>query len=458
MKNRRHSVGKRSAKSSTAKNKLLMLLLFAFVFITVSAIAVEAGPLDSLKTGWSQVRVYVLSIAFWINAVIIFGVAFVLYTLLMSKMMGSDTGSKTIIYIVLGIIALVIASKVVASNGTPQYIWHNEQFRSFSQFVIGPAAPLEGCAAPAHSFWRSLSGIEPNPPCCGTGAYFTRIHNRQVCKQAILRVNENGSGLPALVISFVLFWLLFAAYGSRLGFNNMGAGGGKWFPIALSLLLAALMTNERITKNNVIMIGGWIAVFLLGNQLSKSLSAENDQKGSKKGFGFGLAYAFIQLMANMLGTSLWGGEVTAAEIGFASILKNVVIGICIGWIYSMLVGGGNIWSKRKKMLEKEQEKDIEQLINEGNTGRSLLRGLPGFIGRWFRPKKKADDKKKAIENLNKMLEELQNMVNLEEMKDEPNRWRIRKINGKIDNIMDKLTEMELAKVLGEERTSESDED
>ncbi|MBW2971465.1 hypothetical protein KY359_00370, partial [Candidatus Woesearchaeota archaeon] len=246
---KRAGQGKSTPEDNGRNKKAMIVLLLALVFFSLSATVAEAALRDSIRSGWSSIRVYVLSAPFWVNVLILFGVGMVLYTLLLAKSMGSDNSTKAIIYIVLILIAIVIATKFMGDDGKPEYLWRNDQFRNFTRFLIGPKDSLGACPS-SHSGWRALAGLNPNPPCCGTGAYWTLAEGERVCKQAILRTNVAGTGLPALIFAFLAFYLLFGAYGGKLGFDRMGSGGGKWFPIFLSLVLAALIANERVPKNH----------------------------------------------------------------------------------------------------------------------------------------------------------------------------------------------------------------
>lgn len=429
--------GQDAKREKTLQRRIWLLTLMMTLSFFASAAVVEAGPLDSLRSGWGQVRTYVLSMQFWVNALIIFGVLFILFTLTLKKSMGSDKTTMTVMYVIIGIAALIIATKVVASNGVPQYIWHNDNIRDGVQFLFGPSRPLGPCRAPDASWLRNIwSDYVSNPPCCGTGAYFKSLpNNPNACKQAILRTNGNGSGLPAFIIAAILFYLLFNGYGKNLGFDRTG----KWMPIALSLILAALLANERITKNQILVIGGWVAVLLIGNKLSKSMTGDRDPKGTKKGFGFGLAYAFVSLILNMLGTSLWGGTVTAGEIGVASIFKNLIIGFAVGFIYSFFAGGG-ILGKIMDQRRKKMEKDIAKHIDDGKIWEPYLRSIPYFGAKHWSPKDTVKKKKADVETLSRQLDEVSQLYRLTADQDKRNEKLYKAINDKVKRIEDKIAE------------------
>ncbi len=414
------------------KNSLKLLAVFTMLFMSfvLSSAVVEAGPMDSIKSAWGSVRVYLFSGAFWINAVIIFGVAFLIYSLLLQKHMGGGNANQTVIYIVLIIIAIVVSTKIVDGNGVPQVMWHNQKFRGMAEYFIGPGGPTEPCAAQGHSFFRTFLGITPNPPCCGTGAYYKTIHGDRVCRQAILRINENGSGLPAFIISAILFFLLFSAFGKNLGFDRTG----KWMPIILSLILAAMLANSRVTKNQVVMIGGWVAVLLIGRKLSKSLTGDNDPSGSKKAMGFALAYAFVNLITSMLGTTLFGRSVEAGDIGLGSIVWGLIIGLVIGYIYSMLTGGGNLMGKVNAKRRKKTQDDIDKLLDKGRWGQAVKRAIP-LIGNRWRPKNEEEDFRKNISNI---VDELERVRRLYRHAADPATRR--EIDQKIQRLEDRLAE------------------
>ncbi|MBN1543930.1 hypothetical protein JW898_00530 [Candidatus Woesearchaeota archaeon] len=418
---------------SDSRKRMFLLILFAFIFLSISSTFAEAAVRDSIRNGWSHMRTYVLSGPFWINTLIIFAVGFILYTILIAKSMGGgDNSTKIMMYIVLALIAIVIATKFVGANGAPEYIWNNDQFRNFTRFLIGPRESLGACSG-SHSGIRAWLGWEPNPPCCGTGAYFTSAGGQRVCKQAILRTNQNGTGLPALIIGFLALYLLFGAYGSKLGFDRMGSSGGKWFPIMLSLILAAMIANDRIPKNHILMIAGWVAFLLIGNALSKSFAGD-DKKSSKKGLGFGLAYALVQLVLNMLGTSLWGTSVNASDFGSSTVVWNLLIGIGLGYLYSYMSSGNGIWKKVSDELRKKKEKDIEELAKRGEMRKALLRTIPIF-GKHWSPKDEAEALKKKVKEIT---EELEMINRLYRVSPAPNAAQRAEIDSKVARLQDKI--------------------
>jgi len=424
--------------------KIAMLLLLSFVLVAVFSVPAEAAIQDSLRSFWSQISVFVKSWQFWVNSFIVFAGLFLLYTLLLSGKVGNDTGKQVMVYIIIIIAALIISSKIVDASGVPEKIWSNERFRSFTQFLIGPAEPLGECGTTdMPSFWKSMTGTTPNPPCCGTGAYTKDIGGKPLCKQAILRTNESGAGLPAFLIASILFFLLFSSFGDKLGFKSMGGKAGEWFPIVLSVLLGALMANERITKSNVIMIGGWVAVLMIGKSLSKSLSDEKDEKGTKKFLGFALAFAFVQLIANMLGTSLFGGEVTAEDIGAPQIIKNLLVGLVIGGVYSLMAGGSGIFGELRKNLKDKQREDIKKQVNDGKFWAPFMRSLP-LIGRFFKPKKEAAENQRRDEQIMAQINRLSAEYDSERARPHPDIGRMRLLERHINQLVDSLISQEAA--------------
>jgi hypothetical protein len=421
--------------------KVLLILLTALVLMSLAATIVEASVKDSFKNAWGKMKVYVAKAAFWVNAVVVFFGLYILFILLLSEKVGSDTAKQVMMYILIGVVALIISTKFVDNSGTPEYIWKNVKFRDFTQFLIGPTTPLPACnTAQTPSFWKSMSGDTPNVPCCGTGAYKQVVTGKEYCKQALLRTNVQGAGLPAFLIASILFYLLFGGYGDKLGFKNMGGKAGEWFPIILSVLLGGLMANERVSKNDVIMIGGWIAMALLGHSLNKSLSSDKDEKGTKKFLGYGLAYAFVELLANMLGSSLWGGKVDSSQITAPRILKNIGIGLLVGFGFSILNMGKGTFAKLKENLGKAKEDDIKKDIDEGKYGRAVGRSIPGLGWLWRR--KKAEAKKKEHSELLDRMDKLQRQVEAEWSKDAPNPIRINSLNHEIHNLQDLLNSLQ----------------
>jgi len=422
--------------------KIAMLLLLSVVLVAVFSIPAEAAVKDSLKTFWSKISVFVKSWQFWVNAFIIFAGLFLLYTITLSEKAGSDTGKKVIIYIIIILAAVILSTKIVDSSGAPEKIWSNERFRGFTQFLIGPATPVGQCGTTDEpSAWKNFIGSNPNPPCCGTGVYQKTVGGKLLCKQAILRTNESGAGMPAFLIASILFFLLFSSMGDKLNFKSMGGKAGEWFPIVLSVLLGALMANERITKSNVIMIGGWVAVLMIGKSLSKSLSDEKDEKGTKKFLGFALAFAFVQLIANMLGTSLFGGEVTAEDIGAPRILKNLLIGLVIGGAYSLMAGGGGVFKDLMKNLNEKQKEDIKKDVNAGKFWRPFMRSMP-LIGRFFKPKTEAADNQRRDQAIMQQINRLSAEYEAERARPSPQIGRLRLLERQINQLVDSLMQEE----------------
>ncbi|MBW2965199.1 hypothetical protein KY363_07110, partial [Candidatus Woesearchaeota archaeon] len=179
--NRRTSGSGRRTEDLNTQRKVLCIVLLAFLFMTVSATFVDAAAMDRVKKTWGEVRHYALAPAFWVNALIIFGVLFVLYSLLLAQKMGSDSSQKVILYILIAIIAMIIATKIVAANGVPQYMWKNTQFSKATQFLIGPTNPRNSCGGGVPSQVKAILNWDPNPPCCGTGAYETTEKGKLVC-------------------------------------------------------------------------------------------------------------------------------------------------------------------------------------------------------------------------------------------------------------------------------------
>jgi hypothetical protein len=401
----------RKMKTGT-RNKIFIALLLMIVFFSICSNVAEAGALDSVRSAWGSMRTFVFSGKFWVNALIVFAVIFILQLLLLRDMMRDrgDTSTKVIMYILVGVIALVIASKFVGTGGQPEYLWQNEQVRNFVQFLLGPSTPRPACTAEGNSFIRRLFAQDPTPPCCGAGAYLRTVQGERVCRQALLRTNEDGSGLPAFIIAAILFYLLFSGYKKSLGIDSMGDKSSKWFVILLSLILAGMMANQRVTKGQIIMIGGWLAVVLIGSKLSKSLSGKDDPKGEKKGFGFGLAFAFVQLVANMLGSSLFGGTFEG-EITTFTILKNFILGILVGMAYAAIVGEG-IMDNIVSGLRKKQVADVEALtkraVEKGgllNYFKPFIRAIP-LIGRLIKSPAEVETEEQKVNRLTSQLDRL----------------------------------------------------
>ncbi|MBW2996821.1 hypothetical protein KY349_00605 [Candidatus Woesearchaeota archaeon] len=423
-----------STENSWNAKRILLLLLIVLVLFTITADAAEAAAMDRIKNTWSKASKYVKSGAYWVNALIIFIIGFLLFTFLLKDKIGSDNTQKAIMYILLVVIALLIASKILA-GGVPQYMWKTEQLDRFTRFLIGPRAAVS------------------TGDCSGTGAYFTQVREETVCRQAILRTNQSGAGLPAFIVAFLLLYLMFNVYGERFGFDKMGAGGGKWFPIILSMMFAGLIANNGTTKNMLLVTGGWIAVVLIGAAMSKTMSDEKDQSGMKKGLAFGIAFAFVQLILNMLGTSLFGAEYAAADIDMTIIFRNLLIGIIVGVIYSFMArkGVGRNW---RDHVNRKQEEEIRQLEEQGSYGKAWLKQagflekLPWIgkrIKKWLTPKE-LDKKISAERKIDESIARLWNIYN-EELRRKPQRpGELKRILGEIEVLERMRNELLLSEV------------
>jgi len=378
--NRHNRIAEKRRESFNRKTTIIFLL--AVLFMTIAATVVEAAAMDSVKNWWGKTKVFVMSPAFWVNAIVVFAVIMVLYMLLLSESVGTDTTKQAMMYIIIGLIAIIIATKIVDS-GVPVYIWKNTQFTNMTRFLLGE---------------KDANGVYND----------TKGNSRQ----AILRINNNGAGLPAFLIASILFYLLFLAKKESLGLDKVGDKAGQWIPIILSLLLGGLIANGGITKNQIIILGGWAAVILLGGTLGKSLSGEEKEEGGgKKWLGYGLAYALVQIIANMLGTSLWGGEASATGITAGSVLMNIAIGLGIGFIWNAISGGGGgVFNEWKKRMSGKRQEDVDKLIDDEKYGQAFGRSIP-FFGRLFGSGgkgKAAKDSNRKIERLEKEREQLNN--------------------------------------------------
>ncbi|MBW2964183.1 hypothetical protein KY363_01875, partial [Candidatus Woesearchaeota archaeon] len=294
---------------------------------------------------------------------------------------------------------------------------------------------------------KAILNWDPNPPCCGTGAYETTEKGKLVCRQALLRTNENGSGLPALLVSFLAFFLLFKVFGDKLGFGDTGSGGGKWLPIILSGVLAALMTNQRVTKNTIIMIAGWVAVVLIGTKLSKKWSENTEEGGSrrsnhtKKLFAFGLAVAAVELACNLLGGSLFGGTVAAGDISFGRILWVLVIGLPFGFVYSLLTTDG-LWRRIRGKADDEWKRRVDEDFANGNYGKSIFDNRPE-VRDYIAEKRRKEEEKKArlLEAMNQQLAQLTAMYNANLAARPPNQTELENLDRQIRELRERYFRM-----------------
>lgn len=425
--NMRHEKEAAKKRSDCVSRKLLVVMLLALFLISISSYAVEAKTVDSVKAWWGKTKIFAFSGAFWVNFIVVYAVLFLLYTMLLSQSVGSDNTKQVMMYIVIGLIALIIATKVVAANGAPDYIWKSNQFAKLTRFILGDKT--DSCGSMR-----------------GSGVY---TDAKGQCRQAILMTNTNGAGLPAFLVASILFYLLFSAKASSLGIDKAGDKAGKFIPLALALLLGGLIANGGVRKSQIIILGGWAAVIFLGSTLGKSLSGDKDEKGTMKWFGFALAYALVQIIAYMLGTSLWGADVTPTDIDTWSIMKNLGLGLIIGLVFSTLAGGGGAYKAYRSAVSKERESEIEDAAKKGSMGRALGLSIPGISWLLMRKRKKKDEEE-VDKDITRKIEKMKKLLDEEWDKDPPNLRKVNEIEAKLKQLQEE-TKQESEDIEAEQR-------
>jgi hypothetical protein len=140
---------------------------------------------------------------------------------------------------------------------------------------------------------------------------------------------------------------------------------------------------------------------------------------------------------------LFGGEVTSEDIGAPRILKNLLIGLVIGGVYSLIAGGGGIFSDIRKQLKDRQKEEIKQEVKDGSFVRPFLRALP-IIGRFFRPKKKAEETRRHDEVILAQIDRLSREYEAERARQPPNVGRLMVLQRRIDQLVDSLVTEEAA--------------
>ncbi|MBI4738707.1 hypothetical protein HY772_03970 [Candidatus Woesearchaeota archaeon] len=353
--------------------RMLILLAISIIVLLASAFVVEAAVKDSISSGWGSFKSSVGSVKGWwssaklymnvkmfVNFFVLFVLLFVLQMMFL-KEYSQDEKQKYAIWGLCLIGAIIIGVQLVPQGN--MYLWEKGTVADITRFTLGKPA-----------------GEITQPGCDGAGAYAKILPgNRGVaCRQAILRIGETGKGLPALLITFLVLYAIFSIYKGQLG---MGEGGASKLVIILPAYLAALIANQGATKNQIIVMGGWILVIVIYARIKTSMG----EKGNP-GLAMGLAFAFVQTIANLLGASLLGGLFEPVEPQGITIWWVVIyigIGFGISFLYSTFVGkGGGIFAQYFKQLNEEQQKKIDDLMKAKRPWSALKQSLP-ILG-WFK--------------------------------------------------------------------------
>ncbi len=407
---------------NASKKRLAIMFLVLVIGLMLLSLTAEAAFKDKARDSWaktkngihkawSHISNYVRSGAFWINAILITILAIVLLVFFLSDKL-SDNSTKTLIYVLIGIIAIVLSTHIIDNRGNPTYLWKQEQFRQATQFFIGPTNAMGRCPVDVFlgsetlgtivGFGRDVVGLGGEPPCCGTGAYekFYPETNTKQCKQAVLRINENGAGLPALIVATIIFFVLF---------KWLMKDTERKYLLSMAIVLAALLANERVTKNQILVIVGWVVLGIFGPKLAKlmgKVKEEGDEQSSGsfagKTFGLAIVYAGVQTALGLLGTSLWGGTVPASGFGTPTLFKHLLFGSGIGAVYALMTGDAmkDYFAK----MSKAKKEEVERQIGEGNYGRALVSALPFGT--------------KALQAYDKTKEIIKNFLGIEELEKE----------------------------------------
>ncbi|MBI5398291.1 hypothetical protein HZB03_02395 [Candidatus Woesearchaeota archaeon] len=369
----------------TTQRRVIILLAISIAVLLASAFVVEAQIKDSVRSGWGSVKSSIGSIGGWwqsaklymnvkmfVNFFVLFALLFILQMIFL-KEHAQDEKQKYAIWGLCLIGTVIIGVQLIPQGNL--YLWEKGTVADITRFTFGKPA-----------------GEITQPGCEGDGAYAKVLPgNRGVaCRQAILRIGESGKGLPALIITFLVLYVIFSVYKGQLG---MGEGGSSKLVIILPVYLAALIANQGATKNQIIVMGGWILVIVIYARIKTSMG----EKGNA-GLALGLAFAFVQIIANLLGSSLLGGLFEPVEPQGITIWWVVIyigIGFGISFLYNTFIGkGGGIFAQYFKQLDEERQKKVDDLMKAKRPWDALKQSLPilgwfkDFTGKMERPKPK----------------------------------------------------------------------
>ena len=142
--------------TKTGKNKLLLLILLV-ILIALTASIVDASVGSQAKDAFARTKFYVTKAPFWVNSLIILGVAYILYSIFLSKNVGGGNAQLVIIIIILAAGSMILSTKISDFDGNPNYIWKADNFKKTTQFLLGPpeGQKLSACRQQEYSFWSS---------------------------------------------------------------------------------------------------------------------------------------------------------------------------------------------------------------------------------------------------------------------------------------------------------------
>ncbi|MBU0461158.1 MAG: DnaJ domain-containing protein [Nanoarchaeota archaeon] len=394
---------RRSASREISSEKKMLFLLAVVVFLVIGSIIVEAKLSDIIansKTRFGAFKSDFLTKQRIVNYALLTVVLIIASLIFLKDKMGDDK-TKYMIWIACFIVAIILTVHITEKA---QYIWQKEFVKDGKRYLLG-------------------DDTARNDNCDGDGAYYDDKPGVDRCRQGILRTNQQ-KGLPSFIIALLVLLLVFSKYKDTLGF-----GENKKLMYSIAAVLAAIIANGGAEKEHLITMGGWILIAILYFSFKEKMP-------EKAAMAFGLAYACIESLANLFGsTLLWGSAPVVVDSWV--LIKNFAIGIGFAMLWQNSFGEGGVMRHAFDKMGEKKKRDIDELVDEGKIGQAFITSLPvigsifgkketegggkesfwdrfkeGFLGKigWFKRRKKemseeeaeaewADDLMKAKEDL-----------------------------------------------------------
>ncbi|MFC1723320.1 hypothetical protein ACFL0V_04225 [Nanoarchaeota archaeon] len=428
----------------TSKAKLALLFVVIILATLLFAAVAEAAAKDKIRNAWgktkgsiakiyNEIKPFIKSKAFWLNSILLFAALFILYNYFLGEKVGKTGGILVVMIIVMVLASFMISTKIV-ENDKPVYFWKMAKARTAVQFLFGPTAENTLVCAQQdrlgmlRSLVKSVTSSS-EPPCCGVGSYWKKVkisktQHKNVCKQAILRVNNSGAGLYAFLLAGIILYIIF----TLLLKDKLGDKAQIIIGI-MAALLAGLIANDRMTKDQILMIAGWAGFIVLGLRLHKTWG-KKEGKSSFAGtmMAWALPYTGINFVLSMFGTSLWMSTIDSSQTGIGFILWDFIKGMILGAAIASLTT--DVRKKLAAHKSEQKEKLQEKLIKENRGGDLFMSGLPGAGWVYDRVKLKKD-----MDEVSKTLGQDEAGFNYSE--------QIRKLNTRLMEVTSQLTDAEV---------------
>jgi len=222
--------------------KIAVMMLLLVTILLVSAIVVDAGPIDSAKNffkkfkgGWSKVKKH-LSAKQLTNIAVL--TALLAASAMMIPGVKGIAEDKRMLIAVSVILAVVLATHLVPSADS--FVWQKEPI--IKARILG-----FGCETLKEDLGIAKMGWVYSD-CQSNGRY--KLHRTSgdtgFEKQAILKTGPNLSGLPAFIFSLIIIAILVNAFSAQLSLDN--AKYLKWFLVVyFAALIERVYTRHKMT-------------------------------------------------------------------------------------------------------------------------------------------------------------------------------------------------------------------